>query len=193
MSKYQATSMMKAMPFTFEEVSVDRDNVLTLESNGAIQASELLGIFQVLTDDEDKLKCAAKVNLDQNRALYEIVFKNQAIKSKIKAMIEPEVNCGEHTCKIVENRDVKTTKKVPLTTVIIYEAPYELEDHHVYRVMRKLGISIGELTLKMVTDHSFIQLNQRIFRVHCGYKGIKLKSGMTAKTGNINSALIAKY
>ena len=30
-------------------------------------------------------------------------------------------------------------EKVPLTTVIIYEAPYELEDHHVYRVMKKFG------------------------------------------------------
>ena len=68
-----------------------------------------------------------------------LYLKNQAIKSKIKALIEPELNCGEHLCKIVENRDVKTTKKVPLTTVIIYEAPYELEDHHVYRVMRKFG------------------------------------------------------
>ena len=43
-----------------------------------------------------------KVNLYKNRALYEIVFKNQAIKSKIKALIE---KCGEHTCKIVENRN----------------------------------------------------------------------------------------
>ena len=67
------------------------------------------------------------------------MFKNQTIKSKIKAFIEPEVNCSGQTCKIVENRDVKTTKKVPLTTVIIYEAPYELEDHHVYKVMRKFG------------------------------------------------------
>ena len=80
MSDYQATSMMKAMSFTFEEVSIKRDNVLTIESNGSVQASELLGLFQVLTDDEDELKCATKINLDQNRALYEIVFKNQAIK-----------------------------------------------------------------------------------------------------------------
>ena len=80
MSDYQATSMMKAMPFTFEEVSIERDNVLTLESNGSIQANELLGLFQVLTDNEDELKCAAKVNLNQNRALYEIVFKKSSNK-----------------------------------------------------------------------------------------------------------------
>ena len=30
-------------------------------------------------------------------------------------------------------------ERVPFTTVIIYEAPYELEDHHVYRVMKKFG------------------------------------------------------
>ena len=39
MSDYQATSIMKAMPFTFEEVSFERDNVLTLESNGSVQAN----------------------------------------------------------------------------------------------------------------------------------------------------------
>ena len=85
MSDYQATSMMKAMPFTFEEVSIDRDNDLTLESNGAVQASELLGVFQVLTDEEDDLKCAAKVNLDQNRALYEIIFKKPSNQIKNKS------------------------------------------------------------------------------------------------------------
>ena len=34
---------------------------------------------------------------------------------------------------------IETTKKIPLTIVIIYEAPYELEDHHVYRILRKFG------------------------------------------------------
>ena len=134
MSDYQTTSMMKALPFSFEEVSIDRDNVITLEGNGSVQANDLLGLFQVIVDEEEDLKCVAKVNLDKNRALYEVIFKNQSIKSKIKALIEPEVNCSGQICKIVENRDVKTTKKVPLTTVIIYEAPYELEDHHVYKV-----------------------------------------------------------
>ena len=42
MSDYQATSMMKTMPFTFEEVSIECDNVFTLDSNGSIQAGELL-------------------------------------------------------------------------------------------------------------------------------------------------------
>ena len=33
MSEYQATSMMKALPFSFEEVSIDRDNVITRDVN----------------------------------------------------------------------------------------------------------------------------------------------------------------
>ena len=48
--------------------------------------------------------------------MKEVIFKNHTIKAKIKAMIEPGVRCGGNHVKIVENRDVNTTKKEPLTT-----------------------------------------------------------------------------
>ena len=37
------------------------------------------------------------------------------------------------------------TRKIPLTTVIIYEAPYELEDMHIYRVLSKYGDIKGNI------------------------------------------------
>ena len=60
-------------------------------------------------------------------------------------MIGDELKLKDQILKCSENRDVKDTRKFPLTTVIIYEAPYELEDMHIYRVLSKYGDIKGNI------------------------------------------------
>ena len=107
-----AMTAMSVAPFAFEEVSVDRDNVLTMEGNydKPVQANEIITVFKALVENQDDIKCMAKINLEQ-KPLYEIIFKDYATKASVKAMIGDELKLKDQILKCSENRDVKDTRK----------------------------------------------------------------------------------
>lgn len=137
---------MSVAPYTFEEISIERDNVVTLEGSyeNQIQANDILSVFKALVEYQEDIKCIAKINLE-NKPLYEVILKDYNTKAAIKAMIGNEIKVKNQVLKLSENRDVKEIRRVPLTTVIIYEAPYELDDANLYRVLSKYGDIKGNI------------------------------------------------
>ena len=65
---------MSVAPYAYEEVSLDRDNVLTMEGqyDKPVQAS-ILSQSKALVENQEDLKCMAKVN-SEDKPLYEIFF-----------------------------------------------------------------------------------------------------------------------
>ena len=98
-------------------------------------------------------------------------------KAAVKAMIGYQIKMKNQILKCSENRDVKDTRKIPLTTVIIYEAPYELDDIHIYRILSKYGDIKGNITrhisikgqiLRTVIDLSYSMIYPELFQRYCG-------------------------
>ena len=103
----------KSLPYNSHGRCICNTSILRMDN----KSNNDRAVIQALTEEEHAIKCAAKVNL-------------VTVQSKIKAQMEPDIKIGNCLLKIVENRYVITTKKKPLTTVVTYEAPYELA--HVY-------------------------------------------------------------
>ena len=122
-------------------------NLLTMEGqyDKPVQASGIITVFKALVENQEDIKCMAKVNLEE-KPPYEISFKDYATKAAVKAMIGDQIKLKDLILKCSENRDVKDTSKIPLTAVIIYEAPYELDDMHIYRILSKYGDLKGNIT-----------------------------------------------
>ena len=57
---------MSVAPYVYEEVSLDRDNVLTMEGqyDKPVQASDIITVFKALVKNQEDIKCMAKVNLE---------------------------------------------------------------------------------------------------------------------------------
>lgn len=137
---------------TFKEVEVDRTRTLTLKTNDRknIQTDKLFAYLSNL-DVLDKIECIQKLTL-QNDQIHEITTKTTQDRTIIMNLLKNQpIRIEDITLTITDNRTLRDVIKIPLIKVLIFEAPFELEDQH---ILHKLML-YGELQEYMIYNHKY--------------------------------------
>ena len=125
---------------TYTEVELDRENTITLtvKNNGRIRTEELFAHLDYLNLLQHT-ECIQRLQeLDQS---YEITIKKETNPEEFKKTInQQQIIIDGKTLTITPTRKVKDIRRNPITKVLIFEAPYELEDKHIITKLSPNGI-----------------------------------------------------
>ena len=151
----------------FEEIELDRERTLTLETReGEINTEhlhaylQLLGLFDTIYQNQ-------KLTVN-HKQIHEITLKEGVDKQEFKNTLRKHpIIINEKELTIIDNKPYKDLVRVPVIKVIIYEAPYELQDKH---ILAKLG-NYGVLSSQTVFSHK-----HRGTEIYNGVRSISFKS-----------------
>ena len=125
---------------TYTEVELDRENTITLtvQNNGRIRTEELFAYLDYLNLLQHT-ECIQRLQeLDQS---YEITIKKETNPEEFKRTInQQQIIIEGKTLTITPTRKLKAIRRNPITKVLIFEAPYELEDKHIITKLSPYGI-----------------------------------------------------
>ena len=137
---------------TFKEVDVDRTRTLTLKTNNRknIPTDRIFAYLNNL-DVLDKIDCIQKLTI-QSDQIHEITTKTTEDRTNILNILNQQpIRIEDTTLTVTDNRTLRDVIKIPLIKVLIFEAPFELEDQH---ILHKLML-YGELQEYMIYNHKY--------------------------------------
>ena len=148
----QYTTTTNRTNITFKEVEVDRTRTLTLKtSNRKNIPTDRLFAFLNNLDVLDKVECIQKLTI-QNDQIHEITTKTTDDRTTILNLLNQQpIRIEEIILTVTDNRTLRDLVKIPLIKVLIFEAPYELEDQD---ILHKLML-YGDLQEYMVYNHKY--------------------------------------
>ena len=133
---------------------------------GEINTEQLNAYLQLL-GLSDKIYQNQKLTVN-HKQIHEITLKQDVDKQDFKNTLRKHpIIINEKKLTIVDNKPCKDLVRVPVIKVIIYEAPYELQDIH---ILAKLG-NYGVLSSQTVFSHK-----HRGRDIYNGVRSISFKS-----------------
>ena len=168
--------------YDYEEVTVERKKTITFSTeNKTIKQIEILTYLQSMKLDKN-IECFQTI-MKEDTVMYEITCKTEILKEETEKKLNQKICINNTVLKQIENRELKDIKKKPLITVVIYEAPCELEDIHIINKLKSYGEVKGEISKHRIrgTDIlngnrsiDFIKINESIpTTLHINYGEIK--------------------
>ena len=170
--------------YEYEEIAIERKKTITFSTdNKNIKQIEILTYLQSLKLDKH-IECFQTLMKD-NIILYEITCKTEELKDEMEKKLNKKLCINNIVINQIENRELKDIVKKNLITVVIYEAPHELEDLHIINKLKNYSEIKGELSRHKIrgTDIlngnrslDFIKINESIpTTLHIKGNKIKIK------------------
>lgn len=134
----------------FEEFEIDRPLTTTYGTDeGRIPIDVILNHMQLLKLS-DRVACIQNISRREDQTLYEITFKENKDEC-MRVMAANVLVWRGLTLKPTDTRAVRDVRIKQTVTVLIYEAPFELENKHIYTKLQKYG----ELHSQYVGRHHY--------------------------------------
>ena len=162
-----STTRTKQINSQIQEVTIERTRTLTygIEDN-TVRAEEFLAYVTTLKL-QHHIACIQKFivgSLTMLEVTYQTPYNKDQLKEKI---FEARITFNGQILKEYSNRDLKALQKIPVIKVMIFEAPFELDNFH---IRQKLAF-YGKLKDQEVYQHKFKGLD-----IHNGVRSINFLS-----------------
>lgn len=147
--------------YDYEEVTVERKKTITFSTeNKTIKQIEILTYLQSMKLDKN-IECFQTI-MKEDTVMYEITCKTEILKEETEKKLNQKICINNTVLKQTENRELKDIKKKPLITVVIYEAPCELEDTHIINKLKSYGEIKGEMSKHRIRGTDILNGNRSI-------------------------------
>lgn len=130
----------RTLPFELEEININREAVLTYETQQNVTSDELLTLLLMI--DKEGLKCIQRIPRDKTD-LFEITYIDAETRGKAQIKLGDKIVLKDKILTKCNNREVTRLIRRPLISVIIYEAPYEMENVAIEKKLEKYGTMKG--------------------------------------------------
>lgn len=147
--------------YEYEEIIIARKKTITFATdNKNIKPVEVLTYLQGL----NYLECVEcfQTIMKENLILYEITCKSEVLRSDMEKKLNRKMCINNIVLNQVDNRELKDIIKKPLITVVIYEAPHELEDIHIINKLKTYGEIKGEVSRHKIRGTNILNGNRSI-------------------------------
>lgn len=132
------------MQYELEEINIERRNTITFMCNNkSIKPEKILAYLQA-QDLIHLVECVQTIYKEEKN-YFEITAKTLENKEEIENKIKNKICIENEVITRTENRHLKDIIKKPVISVVIYEAPCELEDTHIYNKLKQYGEIKGEV------------------------------------------------
>lgn len=157
--------------YRLQTVVLDRPYTATFGCrDGQIPLDAIMKYFEQIKIVND-IKCINNIAKNDKETVLEITFKDFATQFADK-IEETKMKYQNLNFTQLDNRQLKDVKIQPLIRVMIYEAPYELENQHIYNKLRMYGEVADQLIymhkykdtgiLNGVRSMTFLKINKPI-------------------------------
>ena len=133
-----------------QEVNIERKRTITYGIDENLRVEDLLSYLNTLKISS-KLDCVQKMQVGY-QTLFEVTCKTELQKNEVEnTMDSAKIHFNGKPLKQYSNRDLKDIQKIPFIKIMIYEAPYELEN---FAILQKLS-SYGKLKDQDIFLHKY--------------------------------------
>lgn len=151
----------------YKEVELERDLTSTYRIDTPnMECHVLLTYFQIFNVIEH-VSCIQRL-LYAESTDFEVTFKSVEVKKKVMHLyIITKPTFENKTITLVDNRKLMTIERIPTTRVMIYEAPYELENSAILNKIMQYGL---------LQEHEIIQHVFHGTEIHNGIRSVFFKA-----------------
>lgn len=136
-----------ARNYRLETVVLDRPYTATFGSrDGQIPIDVIVKYFEQIKILHD-IKCINNISKNDRETVLEVTFRDFASDFAEK-INKTKLRHQDLSFEQLDTRSLKDVKIQPLTRVMIYEAPYELENQHIFNKLRTYG-EVADQTIFM--------------------------------------------
>lgn len=140
----QNQNEQERMNYELEEINIERRKTITFVSNNkTIKPEKILAYLQGL-ELLHLTECVQTIYKEEKN-YFEITAKTLENKEEIETKLNNKICIENEVITQTENRHLKDIIKKPVISVVIYEAPCELEDTHIYHKLKQYGEIKGEV------------------------------------------------